>query len=195
MELSVGQSPDTPPGRKRWPWILGITLVAAIALITVDWMVADDIVLVTVEEPASVPGTAAMSADQSATLSELGQPDAFTIYFFTDTISEEPARVETWSYYGVQREIAFIDGAITAEERPGDAPTPVIAAGYSPAAFTAFMTEAQVAAAAGIDEYVRIEVEDEVVSEGVVYVARNLLFGLKNGQLIYVEAVPDLVDE
>ena len=158
-------------------------------------MVADDIVLVTVEEPASVPGTAAMSADQSATLSELGQPDAFTIYFFTDTISEEPARVETWSYYGVQREIAFIDGAITAEERPGDAPTPVIAAGYSPAAFTAFMTEAQVAAAAGIDEYVRIEVEDEVVSEGVVYVARNLLFGLKNGQLIYVEAVPDLVDE
>ena len=193
--MSVGQSPDNPPGRKRWPWIVGITLVAAIALITVDWMIADDVVLVTVEDRASAPGTAEMSADQSATLAELGQPDAFTIFFFTDTVSEQPARVETWSYYGVQREVAFIDGAITAEERPADASAPVIAAGYSPAAFTAFMTEAEVAAAAGIDEYVRIEVEDDVVSEGAVYVGRNLLFGLKDGQLIYVEAVPDLVDE
>lgn len=47
----------------------------------------------------------------------------------------------------------------------------------------------EVIAAAGIDTYIEIPLEKEFLEGGISYFANSLTFGLKNDELIYIEAL------
>ncbi len=60
---------------------------------------------------------------------------------------------------------------------------------YYPEQFSAFMSLDEVIAAAGIETYVEIPLEKEYLKDGVVYYAQSLTFGLKDNELLYIEAL------
>ena len=51
------------------------------------------------------------------------------------------------------------------------------------------MSLEEVISAAGIDTYVEIPLEKEFLEGGVSYFANSLTFGLKNDELLYIEAL------
>ncbi len=60
---------------------------------------------------------------------------------------------------------------------------------YYPEQFGAFMSLEDIIATAGIDTYVEIPLEKEFLKDGVVYYAQSLTFGLKDNELVYIEAL------
>ena len=60
---------------------------------------------------------------------------------------------------------------------------------YFPEQFGAYMSLDEVISAAAIDTYAEIPVEDEFIQGGVLYFANSLSFGLKDDQLVYLEAI------
>ena len=59
---------------------------------------------------------------------------------------------------------------------------------YTPDMFIASMDREKIAAIADLDSWVIIPVEDELVFDGDLYYADGLGFGLKNSELVYIEA-------
>ena len=131
--------------------------------------------------------------EQEEQLFSYGYPEAFTILFYeeeTVTGTVEPVRLETWDYYTQGIGLTFINGELLAEDpiEVSDLitldPLP-----YLPEQFSAFMSLEEVIAAAGIDTYVEIPLEKEFLEDGVAYFANSLTFGLKDGELRYIEAL------
>jgi hypothetical protein len=99
-------------------------------------------------------------------------------------------RFETWSYYTSGLEFTFINGDKVAEdpleiELLGElVPIP-----YRPEQFVAYMSLDEMVASAGLQTYLVVPLEKELVDGGEVYYADELTFGLKNDELLYVEAL------
>ncbi len=187
---------EEPSARPRWkrtllaPLVaLVIALLGLIGLVAADWLSADDVYIVSANPLAPTPEPVALSGAQQEIVAELGRPDGFTILFY-ETVPGQPTRIETWSYYAAEWEISFVDGEITDQEPPDETSGEVIAAPYRPESFSALMSLDNVVAASGIDEYLEVQLEDEVLPGGTVFVGEQLLFGTRNGQLLYIEAVP-----
>ena len=134
-----------------------------------------------------------LSPDQEEQLFSYGYPEAFTILFYEEETVEgsvTPVRLETWEYYTQGVGLTFINGELTAEdsievENLGALdPLP-----YYPEQFCAFMSLEEVIAAAGIETYVEIPLDKEYLEGGVSYFANSLTFGLKDNELIYIEAL------
>jgi hypothetical protein len=60
---------------------------------------------------------------------------------------------------------------------------------YRPEQFVAYMSLEELIAAAGLETYLVVPLEKELVEGGEVYYADELTFGLKNDELLYVEAL------
>ena len=134
-----------------------------------------------------------LSSAQEEQLFSYGYPEAFTILFYEEkTISGsvEPVRLETWDYYSQALSLTFINGDLSAEDPLEiDDPGSLDPLPYFPEQFRAFMSLDEVIAAAGIDSYVEIPLEKEFIEDGVVYYAYSLTFGLKDNELLYIEAL------
>jgi len=134
-----------------------------------------------------------LSSAQEEQLFSYGYPEAFTILFYEEkTISGsvEPVRLETWDYYSQALSLTFINGDLSAEDPLEiDDPGSLDPLPYFPEQFSAFMSLDEVIAAAGIDSYVEIPLEKEFIEDGVVYYAYSLTFGLKDNELLYIEAL------
>lgn len=191
MVASTSSPAEEPVVRSRRRWLLlgaALTLVFAfLALVLVDLSMADDAVLVTVDEHVSSPGPAALSPEQMTFLAEQGNPGGFTIYFFKE--DGQSVRLETWSYHASGREVSFRNGALVDDTRSKDVTAVGVPAPFRPDQFWAFMSLEETVAAAGLDEYAEVRIESEVVDGGTVHIAEQLMFGLKDGKLLYVEAV------
>ncbi len=134
-----------------------------------------------------------LSAAQQDSLLNYGYPEAFTILFYDE---EQPGgeiqtvRLETWDYYTQGMGLTFINGELTAEDplEVGEVGT-IDPLPYYPEQFSAYMSLAEVISAAAIDTYIEIPVEDDFIQGGVLYYANSLSFGLKDDQLVYLEAL------
>ncbi len=135
----------------------------------------------------SAPPQYALSTAQQAALEVYGPPDAFTILFYRDEAAAD-TREETWSWFEAGHEATFTDG-----ELAGEAALPpsggVFAAPYRPEQFTAYMSLDEVLAAAALAEYIVVPLEEELVPGGDSFFADQLTFGLKDGALLYLEAI------
>ncbi len=135
----------------------------------------------------------ALSAKQLSVIDYLGYPQAFAILFYEEEQmngSFTDVRFETWSYYTSGVEYTFINGEQVAEdpleiELLGElVPIP-----YRPEQFVAYMSLDEVIASATLETYLVVPLEKELVKDGEVYYADELTFGLKNDELLYVEAL------
>ncbi len=176
---------------------LGLLLVGAIAVVflIVGWQAYQ-------QEPMIVEGVKpksltlsqfTLSSDQLDVIDRLGYPEAFSILFYEEEQvdgSLRDVRFETWGYYTFGMEYTFVNGVQEAEdflevELAGDLhPIP-----YRPEQFVAYMSLDEVIASAGLETYMVIPLEKEFVEGGKVYYADELTFGLKDGELLYVEAL------
>jgi hypothetical protein len=134
-----------------------------------------------------------LTPDQQAVVAERGYPAGFSILFFaasdTDAAST-PMRQEVWSYPAAGEELIFLNGTLVETSETTDPEGDVVPAPYRPEQFLAGMSFKQVVDATGLDTAVVIPLEPELVSEGEVYFADQLIVGLKSRRLQYVEALP-----
>lgn len=150
--------------------------------------------IIEVQDPGGqVPGKYTLSPEQEAQLSAYGYPEAFTILFYDEETTAgtiEPVRLEAWEYYSLGFGLTFINGELVGED-PIDIPDPgaLEPLPYTPDQFTSYMSLEEVIAAAGIDSYVEIPLEKEFLEGAASYFANSLAFGLKEDELIYVEAL------
>ena len=130
------------------------------------------------------------SSAQTRMIQEYGYPEGFYILFFQREGIDgdvEEVRYEEWNYYSQKVSVAFENGEqLELSEIPLETvlPTP-----YQPGSFSAFVTREQVAASAGLDEWLILPVEKELVPDADLYYAEGLTFGLQNGRLVYIETM------
>jgi len=146
---------------------------------------------------------AAVAADsESRTKADIraqhGPPDAFVILYFDEVAADgsiQASSLEQWTYYRDGVEFSFADDQLIAEDpvnlQPGSEAEPVP---YDPEHFSAYMSLEEVVAAAAVQEYLGGPV-DLMVEDGEMYVADRLMWGLKDDELRYVEAVALEVEE
>jgi hypothetical protein len=146
-----------------------------------------------IEPGVAATATNVLSANQQQVAEAMGAPEAFTLLFYEEELDDgtfDDVRFETWSYYTAGLEYTFINGEQVAEE-----PLEVAIGGdlvhipYRPEQFSAYMSLEQVIDAAGLTTYLVVPLEKELVDGGEVYYADELTFGLKKGELLYLEAL------
>lgn len=134
-----------------------------------------------------------LSADQKELLFSYGYPEAFTILFYEElSISGEveTVRLESWDYYSAGVGFTFINGELTDEDPiEGGITGSLEPMPYYPEQFDAFMSLDEVIAAAGIESYLEIPLEKDFMKDGIVYYSYGLTFGLKDNELLFIEAL------
>jgi hypothetical protein len=134
-----------------------------------------------------------MSSAQMEVFGEFGPPQSFTLLFYEEELldgSYGDVRFETWDYYNAGVSHTFINGELVGED-----PLDVEIVGeiylipYRPDQFTAYMSLDEVLASAGLDRYLVVPLENELVDGGEVFYAEELTFGLKNNELLYIETL------
>jgi hypothetical protein len=134
-----------------------------------------------------------LSPAQEEQLFSHGYPEAFTILFYEEETAGgrfQTVRLETWDYYTQGIGLTFINGELTNED-----PIEIDEIGildplpYFPEQFSAYMSLSEVIAAAGIETYLEFPLDKKLIDGGVSYFAKSLTFGLKNDELLYIEAL------
>jgi hypothetical protein len=134
----------------------------------------------------------ALSTEQLSVRAELGSPEAFSILFYEEELvdgSYGDVRFETWSYYNDGVEYTFINGELVGEDPIDIDVSELIPIPYAPEQFVAYMNLDEVIASAGLDTFLVVPLEKELVDGGEVFYADELTFGLKDDELLYVEAL------
>ena len=176
----------------------GLLGAAALTLAVLGWIGYDvqrstPRILEGIEVSAAAPAEYGLTAEQQETLTALGPPQSFSILFYQDTMEDGSVydvRMETWTYFDAQTEITFVDGSRVAQDPLVVEVGKVQPVPYRPEQFTGGMTLAEVLAAASLDTYLLVPLEKELLPKGEVYYADQLTFGLKDGELRYVESLP-----
>jgi hypothetical protein len=197
--MTSSKDTDKKPrhGLRRWPVWIGLaaasTVVAlligagALALAARSAM-ANSSRIVTAAAPAAPRDSPyPLGADHAVAIRDHGIPQAFTILFYEE--DGAPVRAETWSYYDQGLEVDFVDGEVQGERAISMATGEVIPVPYRPDQFAAFMTLSEVLASAQIDRYLVMPLEDELLEGGEIYYADEIMFGLKDGRLRYVQVL------
>jgi len=201
----VAAAPDqSHPPRRAFRWwipVAGIAAVLAVGVVAVGvflyagWLdyAASPMLVEDVQRVGAAPGGYIRPPAQQTALAEHGAPEAFSILFYERPSPEgglEDVRLETWDYYHDDLRLTFVNGALDEQETLGLGKAPAFASlPYTPELFTAYMSLDEVLAAAGLSSYIVVPLEREVVSDGAVYYGKGLTFGLKDGELRYVEAL------
>jgi len=138
----------------------------------------------------TAPQAVEYSSAQNDLIQEYGYPEGFFILFFQREGIDgnvEEVRYEQWDYYSWGVTVIFENGEqLERSKIPLELilPTP-----YKPESFSAFITREQVAASAGLDEWLILPVEKELVPDADLYYAEGLTFGLQDGALVYIETM------
>jgi pSer/pThr/pTyr-binding forkhead associated (FHA) protein len=203
---------DKAPGKKRSPLLYVGIGCAVLALITICGLIAifvisrfagtdslledidlfsDSIPEYSLEEVLTEPSV----DDRSDVIGYLGLPDAFTISEIM--LEGTPVRVESWRYFAFGTRVDFVDGEATwtmdIEPAPEDS---ILPAWYDPLAFELGMSQAEAArvaataSPAGLSpERVSLAGAGEEFSGGLMLVGDQILLGLDETGLIYVETI------
>ncbi len=173
---------------------------AVICLVVVLWGIQ-----VSATSPKSVAGISssapaldawAISPGQLETLAEWGYPESFAILFYDEEMDDrtiETTRYETWSYFTRGTEVTFVNGEKTSEASLQPAIVLLAPIPYRPERFAAYMTLPQVVRAGRLAAFTEIPLESQLLPGGKTYFADRLTFGVKDGELRYIETLP-LVD-
>ncbi|OGO48409.1 MAG: hypothetical protein A2Z30_02205 [Chloroflexi bacterium RBG_16_64_43] len=128
-----------------------------------------------------------LGEDHALALRDHGVPQAFTLLFYEEVGA--PVRAETWTYYREGLEIDFVDGELQRERAINAASGEIVPAPYRPDQFAAFMSLPELLASAQINDYFVMPLEEELVAGGEIYYADEIMFGMKDGRLRYVQVL------
>jgi len=200
----TAQPSDQRSGKKKRLWIPfmigcgGLVILALVAggvFLYAGWLGYQEAPKLIEEEVPDLGSLEryVLTSAQEALLEEVGYPEAFTILFYEEEAvdaSLQDVRLETWQYYSRGVGYTFINGELVGEDSielegsPGLDLLP-----YTPDQFWSYMNLEQVLAAAGLDTYVEIPLEKEFLEDADLYYGEALTFGMKDGELRYIEAL------
>lgn len=130
-----------------------------------------------------------LSEIQQGYIDENGYPASFSILFYQQEDINggiQDIRYETWYYLDNDIQVTFFNGMVSqTEASPLEGGT--TAWEYRPEMFDAYMSRAQVAQSAHIQEWLIVPVEKALVQDAEVYYADGLTFGFQNDELVFVE--------
>ncbi len=197
--VAGGENYRPPVRRSRtWLWfVIGLGIPLLLLLFGLGYLVLDEMSLAPFAirdiPTAKEPGQGySLSAEQAALVGQLGYPESFAILFYEEQQADNTTaqvRAETWTYYSQDKVITFVDGVKTDEQKVGASVTGVIPIPYKPEQFTKFMSLQDLVASAGLTEVMDIPLERELVEGGEVYYGDQITFGMKDGELLYVETL------
>jgi len=134
-----------------------------------------------------------LSPDQQAIVAERGYPAGFSILFYAaaeDDPTGLPTRHEIWTYPAAGEDLVFLNGRLVETSAVTDPEQGLVPVPYRPEQFGPGMSFQQVVDATGLDTAVVIPLEPELVSEGEVFFAEQLILGLSGRRVHYIEALP-----
>ena len=191
----IKSPPDRSSNRVILIAVLVIILLAVGTYLYAGWLgYKESPKIIEVQDPQSPEGDLyTLSPEQKSGLDSYGAPEAFTILFYEEETPDreiQTVRLETWDYYSLGIGLTFINGELVSEDaiEAGDL-GPLSRQPYNPAMFSAFMSLEDVVAAAGIESYVEIPLNEVAMKKGILYYTDSLSFGLQGDQLIYIEAL------
>jgi len=196
------ESPDEAGSRKRHPFLKFFAVL--VPLIIIGYLAGgfllagfDDyqaLAKVVEEVPAveAIPNPYLLSPSQVLIRSEYGAPESFSILFYQEEQMDgslADTRSETWTYYSSGMEFTFINGELEGSdeithELEGLTPTM-----YVPEQFTSGMTLNDLTAVAGLNSYLYVPLDSELVEEGRLYYAPQLTWGFKKNVLAFVQGL------
>ena len=133
--------------------------------------------------------------DRPGVMEELGRPDAFD--FSIVQVEGGEVRMESWRYFQYGTRVDFVDGEAlwTVEIDPMPEGT-IFAAWYDPLTFTTGMSQAEVIALAAAQSpagmapvFIDVSQAGEDMTGGMVLVGDQILIGVQNDRVVYVETV------
>jgi hypothetical protein len=134
-----------------------------------------------------------LSSEQVSQLTNYGKPEAFTILFYEEETPDQEiqtVRLETWDYYTQGIGLTFVNGTLVSEDPiEWNNQEPIIPVRYSPEQFNAFISLDDVIAATGIETYIEVPMNIDLLEKGNLYYADSLSFGMQDNQLIYIETL------
>ena len=191
----IKSPPDRSSNRVILIAVLVIILLAVGTYLYAGWLgYKESPKIIEVQDPQSPEGDLyTLSPEQKSGLDSYGAPEAFTILFYEEETPDreiQTVRLETWDYYSLGIGLTFINGELVSEDplEIGDLGSHSPQS-YDPTMFRAFMSLSEVVAAAGIDSYVEIPLDRDFVKKGTLYYADSLSFGVRDDQLVYIEAL------
>lgn len=201
---SLGQMlPSAPSGSRKQKSI--VTLIAVLLPLLILFYVIggfllagfDDYqalakVIEEVPEVEVLPSPYVLSSAQAQIRLEYGTPESFSILFYQEEQmdgSMVDTRTETWTYYSSGMEFSFIDGELEGSDAITHDLEGMISTVYVPEQFTAGMSLEDVAAAAGVDSYLYVPLDSELVEDGRLYYAPQLSWGFKRNALAFVQGL------
>ena len=184
---------------RLFSWGGALLLLAGGLLVTTGCLLQDIMQRIGLSDPGTSQVEAyQLSAEQSALVGELGYPESFILLFYEEEAvdgSLQIVRLETWNYYGEGESYTFLNGELDSTDGLVDVePGSLVPLPYVPEQFAANMSRDDVLAAAGVEEFIEVPLEDEYLEGSDLYYADSLAFGLVDGELRYLEALA-LVEE
>ena len=205
-DLSSATQGRAQPPKRRWtllqlillgllPVMLLICILGVLVVVGLQEINRSPLLVQELRQSGLTPDSYVLSSEQAQTVTELGYPDTFTILFYDDDYGGGSTRLETWVYseHGTQR--TFVNGSLEGSETFEPLTGRILPAPYQPEQFTAYMSLEAIVAATAIDEFLVLPLEKELVDGGESYFADRLIFGMKDGELMFVEAVGHETDE
>ena len=140
--------------------------------------------------PAILPEAYSLSVAQQARVAESGYPESFSLLFYDEELedgSTGSVRYEVWDYYTLDKQVIFTNGELAGEQALDVGEVTPLPTEYKPEQFLAYMSLDEVVAAAQLQSYLAIPLEQALLPEGEIFYTGGLAFGLKDDQLLYIE--------
>lgn len=196
---------QTAPKRRGIHWwipaaglaaaVLAVGVLAASVVLYGGWVdyTTSPVLVEGVEPPDGGPSGYILLPEQQAVVDEHGRPEGFSILFYDEPLDgagAQDVRLETWDYYQEGLQFTFKNGDLVGQEPLDLGPVgALMPQPYAPEQFLAYMSLDDVLSSTGMDRYLEVPLEDGVVADGAVYYGEGLTFGLKGGELRYIEAL------
>jgi hypothetical protein len=133
-----------------------------------------------------------LSQAQIQEIESHGYPDSFSLLFYQqsdETGNLQSYRHESWTYAVSGLSLTFINGALIEQEQGEPIQNPYHPTAYRPEQFSSNMSLEEVLSSSGVMTYLTYPLEQELVPNSDLYYAQQLIFGLKDNQLRYLETV------
>lgn len=187
------------PSKKRWAVVILVPVVVVLGVLL--YLAYQELLMepriIAPEIPQSItPANYELSQNQTEIMTLMGPPESFVILFFDEDTDDgtRSFRVETWSYFTKGAEYTFADGDLLWSGQIDVEEAELIPTLYSPEQFIGYMGLEELIVATQMDKFLVVPLEKELVEGGEVYYAEELTFGMKNGELLYVETLPLVVE-
>jgi hypothetical protein len=132
----------------------------------------------------------AASSEQQQVIEKFGPPESFTVMIIAEDEETAPERNEVWKYYSLGRSFTFVEGKLITSHPLQAIDSQAALPDYRPWQFTGDMGIGDAVTAFADQEFIQLDLDDELIEGGTMAYSEQLALGFKDGQLVFAESIP-----